>query len=91
MTRVLQFILVFDKANGSLVVEQFGDDVESAVARYDELEQGQPDDRSTEIVLLGADSIDTLRTTHPHYFNKERDTDSLTQLEERVREERSAS
>jgi len=44
------------------------DDAQSALDAYAEAERLHLGDWVTEIVLLGADSIDTLRVTHSHYF-----------------------
>lgn len=86
-----QFLLMFDRDTGNLTVDDLGTEQEAAVVAYAEAEHAHRSDERREIVLIGAASLDDIRITHPHYFNKERGTDSLTQLEEQVREERSAS
>lgn len=86
-----QFLLMFDRDTGGLIVDDLGTEQDAAVAAYEAAERAHRRDERLEIVLIGAASLDDIRVTHPHYFNNERGTDSLTQLEEQVREERSAS
>lgn len=65
---MVHFLLVFDHAKGVLIhQEQFADATKAAEAYSDAEEdhRGEPD---LEIVLVGADSIDTIRLTHGHYF-----------------------
>ena len=62
------FLLLHDPRRRRLDVMEF-DDAAAAIAAYSALELehlGQPD---LEIVLLGADSLDTIRKTHGHYFS----------------------
>lgn len=64
------FLLVFDHAKGELVsTKDFGSDSDSAVARYAELENEYKDSDFVEIVLIGSDSIETVRVTHANYFD----------------------
>jgi hypothetical protein len=67
---VTHFVLVYDRPNGAIVLErQFADaDVAEAMrVRFaEELKyKANPD---IEVVLLGADSRETLLTTHARYF-----------------------
>ena len=87
---ILQFILIFDRTTGALQVEQFGIARDTATARYRELELAHETDANVEIVLVGSVSLDTIRITHPHYFNGEQGKDSLTRLEEQVRSQEPA-
>jgi hypothetical protein len=64
------FLLVFDHELGRLVEERdFGIDASSALQAYSELERKHQDDRLIEIVLIGSDSIETVRLTHANYFD----------------------
>jgi hypothetical protein len=47
-------------------VEDFGADEAAAATAYSEHEHG--DAKDLEVVLLGADSLETVRKTHSHYF-----------------------
>ncbi len=69
------FLLVLDKASGELQVEEFGDLGELAMAEYSRSERAYADRPEIEVVLVGADSLETIKTTHSHYFH--RSTESL--------------
>jgi hypothetical protein len=66
---VVHFLLVYDHRLQRLVGEprQFQSGPAAAEA-YAELEAAHRDDRNLEIVLVGADSIETIMRTHGHYF-----------------------
>ncbi|MFQ5554504.1 MAG: hypothetical protein ACE5GC_03925, partial [Acidimicrobiia bacterium] len=51
-------------------VEEFSDALE-AMARYTQVEREHFEDPSVEIVLVAADSRDTIRHTHASYFRGE--------------------
>ncbi|GAB4336708.1 MAG: hypothetical protein Kow0010_24660 [Dehalococcoidia bacterium] len=73
---IQHFLLVFDHDAGQLVeMLEFGNDAESALAAYAKKEREIQEDggalqkrRRVEIVLIGSDSIDTVRRTHANYF-----------------------
>ncbi|HET8954711.1 MAG TPA: hypothetical protein VFN18_03525 [Solirubrobacterales bacterium] len=63
------FLLVYDlNAQRLIAQEQFEDGAEAAraYAEHERKFQGRED---LEIVLVGADSIETIRQTHAHYFD----------------------
>lgn len=63
------FLLVFDRASSCLVEEiSLGADAESAADTYTQTEQRYKDQHAVEVVLIGSDSIDTVRVTHANYF-----------------------
>jgi hypothetical protein len=63
------FLLVYDLMAGKLIrQEEFSDGDEAAVA-YGALEREFKGRSDLEIVLVGADSIETIRRTHAHYFD----------------------
>jgi hypothetical protein len=63
------FILVYDHAADKLIEEiPFGHDSDSAVKTYSDLEQEYRTRKSIEIVLVGSDSIETIKKTHANYF-----------------------
>lgn len=67
---IQHFLLVFDHDLGHLIDEQdFGTDADRAVAAYAECENKHKDAEKIEIVLIGSDSIDTVRLTHANYFD----------------------
>jgi hypothetical protein len=65
------FLLVFDHGKAQLVdLQDFGTDVKAAMSEYARLERehlGRAD--SIEIVLIGSDSLDTVKVTHANYFD----------------------
>lgn len=73
---VTHFLLIYDAKRRSLRWEDLGHDAEAAAARYSEVEEDLSD--GYEVVLIGADSLETIRTTHAHYFEDERDRESLS-------------
>lgn len=64
------FLIVYDRHRGLLLEDpprEF-DDQDVAIEAYDEAEQEYRTDRNAEIVLVGADSLETVRQTHSNYF-----------------------
>jgi hypothetical protein len=68
------FLILYSLRNAQLVqMEEFGSDVDRATAAYADLEReyrDRPDHDDYEIVLVGADSLDTVRITHSRYFRR---------------------
>jgi hypothetical protein len=64
------FLLVFDHDKGRLVeTQEFGTDSKAAVAAYAVKERELHGQRWIEIVLIGSDSLDTVKLTHANYFD----------------------
>jgi hypothetical protein len=64
------YLLVFDHAKGELISnDDFGTDSDGAVVAYGEKEIELKGQDSIEIVLIGSDSLDTIRITHANYFD----------------------
>jgi hypothetical protein len=72
-TQIRHFLLVFDHEQGKLIdLQEFGSDRDKAVAAYaaKEVELGDLGTVSAiEIVLIGSDSLETVKLTHANYFN----------------------
>lgn len=67
---IQHFLLVFDHRRGELVEERhFGHDSQTALAAYSKAEQEHRNDPMMEIVLIGSDSIETVRLTHANYYD----------------------
>ncbi len=67
------FLIIYSVKDQELArLEEFGTDADTATARYAELEHQYRGSEDYEIVLIGADSIETIKTTHSHYFNGKR-------------------
>lgn len=67
------FLITYDLQAREVNVDDFGPDFERAAGMYTVLEERYEQDDRTEIVLVGADSIETIRKTHSHYFAKSAD------------------
>lgn len=69
------YLLVYNRARGELIKTiDLGEDDENAYRVYGEYERcyGLHNLRHVtdiEVVLLGADSLETLKVTHAHYFD----------------------
>lgn len=66
---IVHFLLVYDRQRGKLIVDQPFSDLSEAVRAYEEMEEAHRDDKHMEIVLVGADSIETVMLTHGNYFD----------------------
>ena len=70
MSAINHFLLVFNHEIGKLVSQQdFGSKIDEAVAEYARLEEKFKDSPMMDIVLVGSDSIETVRITHANYFD----------------------
>jgi hypothetical protein len=67
--QIKHFLIVFDHATGKLELDQFGADSEAAVAAYSAKEKELQGRKLMEIVLIGSDSLDTVKLTHANYFD----------------------
>jgi hypothetical protein len=67
MTNVIHVVLVYRREAGELLLQESYADGDTAMRRQFELER-VPDYADTEIVVLSADSEQTLRETHGRYF-----------------------
>lgn len=65
---VIHFLLVYDARARRLISSQDFADADVASAAYARAEREHIDEPDIEIVLVGADSIETIRKTHGHYF-----------------------
>jgi hypothetical protein len=67
------FLLVFDHHRAELIdLKRFGTDVKAAMAEYARLERehlSESGRSDVEIVLIGSDSLDTVKITHANYFD----------------------
>jgi hypothetical protein len=62
------FILIYTIPSRELEIHPFEQDFDAAAEAYTDLELQHRDDRAIEVVLVGADSIETIHKTHSHYF-----------------------
>jgi hypothetical protein len=65
---LIHYLLIYNMDLGRLVETHEFTDAAAAAARYAELERMYAGRSAFEIVLVGADSIDTIKRTHGQYF-----------------------
>lgn len=65
---IIHFLIVFDQKKNELLRADPFTDAQEAATRYAELEEEHRNSSDLEIVLVGSDSIETIRRTHGHYF-----------------------
>lgn len=65
---ILHYLIVFNHATDHQELIEFGENVDAALDAYSEKEDEFFGDKSVEVVLLGSDSIESIRVTHPNYF-----------------------
>jgi hypothetical protein len=66
---LIHFLLVYDRQQQTLVFQHGYSDAAEALKAYEAMEVKHRDDRQMEIVLVGADSIETVMLTHGNYFD----------------------
>jgi len=68
------FLILYSVRKGELLeAREFGTDVARAIAEYEALERAyrdRQDHEDFEIVLIGADSRETIEVTHSRYFTE---------------------
>lgn len=74
---IKHFLIVYDIPTGKAQVRDFETDYEAAQAAYAEIEAEMRDRDDLDIVLVGADSLETVRRTHSSYFDTEESFESL--------------
>ncbi len=65
---ILSYLLVFNRRTLTSKVFEFGEDAEAALMAYSEREMQHKDDPLTEVVLMGSDSLESVKATHSNYF-----------------------
>jgi hypothetical protein len=69
-TEIQHFLVIYNiPAREANVDDRFGSDYDAALAAYAEAEQIYRGRDDVEVVLLGADSLDTIKKTHSSYFS----------------------
>lgn len=65
--KIKHFLVSYDLATGKTEVESFGTDYDAAQAAYAGAERANADEK-LDVVLLSADSLETIKQTHSSYF-----------------------
>lgn len=76
-TDIQHFLVVYDLAAGKAQVEKFGTDYDAALGAYAVAEEDFANRDTHDIVLISADSLDTIKRTHSSYFHTEESFESL--------------
>jgi hypothetical protein len=71
---LVHFLLVYDRSQQQLVYERAFTNAAVALKAYEAMEAEHRHETDKEIVLVGADSIETVRLTHGNYFAAESGT-----------------
>jgi len=66
---IKHFLVSYDLDTGKTEIESFGTDYDAAQAAYAEAERANAEDEKLDVVLLSADSLETIKQTHSSYFN----------------------
>ena len=66
---IKHFLVVLDPATGEVDVRSFDTDYDAAQRAYADAEREHGIGTSLDIVLLSADSLDTIKQTHSSYFS----------------------
>lgn len=66
---IKHFLVTYDLATGETEVRRFGTDYDGAQKAYAEAERANADEAKLDVVLLSADSLETIKQTHSSYFN----------------------
>jgi hypothetical protein len=67
-SEIKHFLIKYDVKAGHADVQRFGEDYEAAMNAYEELEQEARESSDVDVVLLSADSLETIKRTHSSYF-----------------------
>lgn len=79
---IQHFLLIYDRRKDQLMShESFGEDADAAMTAYRAAEIEYRDRPEMDIVLIGSDSLETVRITHSTYF-----TGAAARVLQRVRE-----
>lgn len=66
---IQHFLIIFDRRTQSISeLLEFGTDLDAALAEYGTRERRLEKHSALEVVLVGSDSLETVRKTHANYF-----------------------
>src|SRR2546421_2713075 len=70
------FLLIYDAQNECLADQRTFEDAEEAEAAFFEAER-EYRGRDLQVLLFGSDSIETVQSTHPHYFRDKKNEKNI--------------
>jgi hypothetical protein len=65
----MHFLVTYDVTRRKATVEEFGTDYDAAQQAYQQAEQNAGSRSDLDVVLLSADSLETIKRTHSSYFD----------------------
>jgi outer membrane protein TolC len=65
---IKHFLVIYNIGTGKADVREFETDYDQALRAYDDCEQSMRNQPNVEVVLLSAESLDTIKRTHSSYF-----------------------
>lgn len=74
---IRHFLIVYDIPTSKASVRDFDTDYDAALAAYAEIEGEMRGRDDLDIVLVGADSLETVKRTHSSYFDANETFESL--------------
>lgn len=74
---IKHFLVVYDLDAEKATVREFGIDYDAALGAYAEAEEDLANRDAYDIVLIGAESLETIKRTHSSYFHTEQTFESL--------------
>jgi hypothetical protein len=74
---IKHFLIVYDIPSANADVRPYGTDYDAALAAYERAEHDARDHSDVEVVLLSADSLETIKRTHSSYFRKAESFETL--------------
>ncbi len=69
---IKHFLVIYDIDASQAEVKEFGTDYDKALNAYDQFEQDARNHQNIEVVLLSAESLQTIKRTHSSYFESGR-------------------
>jgi hypothetical protein len=71
MSQIQHFLLIFDNELGELIdLQEFGKDTVKATNAYTTVETEYAAQKTIDVVLIGSDSLETIKVTHANYFGE---------------------
>jgi hypothetical protein len=74
---IKHFLIVYDIPSAHADVRPHGTDYDAALEAYEQAEQEVRDRSDVEVVLLSADSLETIKRTHSSYFTPRESFEAL--------------
>ncbi len=74
---IQHYLVTRDVTRGETTVIEFGTDYDAAQHAYQAAEQRAGDRADVDVVLLSADSLETVKRTHSSYFDDSKSLDDL--------------